>query len=260
MYAQVFRLRLSMQVFRCLYRYRGMSMAGIRNSYSPIQYTQSKTEAFSLENLVEMTIAGLASAAKRTVNDFLNGYSLKTIVAHIKEHAKSEKDVNHIIHLTVKHAHNLIAKYNLEGKNITFPELIAIKREHPEAPIVSVFTHALAKRNPNLAQFVEIVFDQKQEIKSSVMDNPLMGASPLSKQVVFMDILNLKPVDVYRGTNEADVEALKVRQEQITREQSEVRKQNQNKLANLQIIQKTQQSDPDELARQKYRTNVMVRA
>ena len=237
-----------------------MTIGNIRNNYSPVQHIQSKTEAFSLENLVEMTVINLARDAKRTVSDFLNGFSLSTIVARIKEHAASEKDVNAIIFLTINHADNLIHKYSREGHVLNFADLVAIKRDNPQASIVSVFTYALAKKNPQLAQFAETVLDTNNDIKSKVVDNPMLGFTHLSRQIQFVDIKTLKAQDIYTATNTADAEAAKYRQGEQEKQTVDTRKQNHTRLANMQIALRLQQANKSDVKNAEYRTNFLARA
>lgn len=230
------------------------------NHFSPVAYPQTKTESFSLENLVEMTVINLAREAGKPVKEFLNGYSLSILVDRIKKYAASEKDVNAVIFLTINHADNLLHKYNREGQRLTFEELVTIKRNNPAASIISVFTYALAKNNPKLEQFAETIFDQKQDIKCKAIDNPLIGASPLSRQIQFIDVKSLKPVEIYTQTNTADAQELKYRQQQVEKQLAEAKKANHAKLANLQIAAQNKQADVEEVKRQEYRTNFLVRA
>jgi hypothetical protein len=236
-----------------------MSIAGL-NQYNPVAYSQTKTESFSLENLVEMTVINLARGAGKTVREYLNGYALSVLVDRIKKYAQSEKDVNAIIFLTINHADNLILKYSREGQQLTFDDLIKIKRNNPEASIIAVFTYALAKNNPKLEQFADSVFDQKQDIKCQAMDNPLIGASPISRQVQFIDVKSLKPADVYTQSNLVEAEETKYRQQQLEKQLAEAKKANHAKLANMQVALRTDQVQQDDVKRQEYRTNFLIRA
>ncbi len=236
-----------------------MAIAGL-NQYSPVTYSQAKTESFSLENLVEMTVINLAREAGKPVREYLNGYALSILVDRIKKHAQSEKDVNAIIFLTINHADNLIHKYSREGQRLTFDDLIKIKRNNPDASIIAVFTYALAKNNPKLEQFAETVFDQKQDIKCQAMDNPLIGASPISRQVQFIDVKSLQPSDIYTQSNEVEAVETKYRQQQLENQLMETKKANHAKLANLQVALRASQVQQDDVKRQEYRTNFLVRA
>lgn len=237
-----------------------MSLGSVGSNFSPVSYPQTRTESFSLENLVELTVINLAREAGKTVKNYLNGYSLNVLVDRIKKYARSEKDVNAVIFLTINHADNLLHKYNREGQSITFEELVSLKRNNPEATIIALFTYALAKKNPKLEKFAETIFDQKQDIKFKAIDNPLIGASPLSRQIQFIDVKALKPVDIYTRTNDAEAAELKYRQQQIEKQLAEAKKANQAKLANLQIAVRAKEASAEELKKQEYKTNFLIRA
>ncbi|GBR75643.1 hypothetical protein NO2_0297 [Candidatus Termititenax persephonae] len=196
------------------------------------QAANTRSQREIVENLVALTAANQAKQRGLTTTEYLNGHTHKEIAdAVAKYNAQNEKDVILIMDLVVGHALGIIQKYNQDGRSISFTQMLERRKAHPEETIVDLAVNILRQSDPRLAT------NNSPHAKVNYF-----GERPPIAFVSVQDLLAkkdaLQAAEIYKETNLADAEVLKIRIKNNKETAEENERRQEHRLANLEIAQR----------------------
>ena len=200
-----------------------------------------------LKNMVYTTVEMLAEKARKTVPVFLNakgnevGLKIAEIAKAIDNHGHNEKDIIPIIQLFAENAQELIRICNTDkkkgGNNLSFEELLSLKKNFPDKSLALLMTYALAKRDPKLANIAGNLLTEESSAEAA---DPNVRFHPAKSQISYLNVRDIKNSgldagEIFAQTNEADKAALEYRTEQTRAAREEAERQQKKYLANKEI-------------------------
>ncbi|MDR1996892.1 MAG: hypothetical protein LBQ83_00995 [Candidatus Margulisbacteria bacterium] len=185
----------------------------------------------SLYDMISLTVKSLADKSSKTVEAFLNNHSINELAGAIQQYGRREEDIIPIINLVVEHTQDIIQKYNQDGKDLNFPELLELKKKFPAKSAVLLVSYALAKRDPRLTAFAGTVLSEE---KAPSVTDMFVRFSPVKAQIQYTGAAEYASA-AYSRTKQGDQAAQKYRAKKIQESKAETLKQQEKRLANLEI-------------------------
>lgn len=195
---------------------------------------RSKEE--SLLDMISLTVKNLADKSNKTVDVFLNNHSTKEIAKAINTYGKAEGDIIPIIMLIVGHAQDLIDKYALDGKELSFARLLKLQKDFPDKSVSLLATYALAELDPKLAGLAGTLLTEKEP----EITDFYVRYSPVKSQISYIDIKDinkqgLAAEKIFAQTNAVDKQVLETREKKTKETREENERRQREYLANKKI-------------------------